>query len=302
MRALAALGLILIALAWGWFGRPRHDWVVRRPTLTARTGTLPAPLSESSGAAASQAHPGLLWTILDSGNRPEIIAIDSTGRIVAVVELGGSTNQDWESVTLGPCPEGTCVYVADIGDNDGSRASVVLYRLPEPDSAVFGGRAVRRAAEVVAVRYPDGGRDAEATLVTPAGDVIIVTKGLASAVRAYRVPPAAWTSDGGRVVDAELLGELPISPRTALGRWVTGAALAPDGRRVAIRTYRDVFEFVLEPGPRLVPTDPPTLCDISGLETQGEGVAWADDSTLVLTSESGRGAPGTIHYVRCPWP
>ena len=299
MRRVAAVGLALVALGPALV---RSDWVVQRPTAVVRTGTFDRSVDESSGLAASAAHPGLFWTLLDSGNDPEIIAIDSAGRVHGRVLLGGSTNQDWEAMTLGPCPAGTCVYVGDIGDNRGRRPSVVLYRVPEPDSSALGPDRVRRPAEAIRVEYPDGGRDAEAILATPEGDLIIVTKGLASSVKAYRVPASAWNAGRHRTVIAEDMGPLPIAPRTALGRWVTDAAVAPDGRRVAIRTYRDIFLFLFGRAGRLDPSEPPTLCDISGLESQGEGIGWADDSTMILTSEGSRRAPGTIHYVRCTWP
>jgi hypothetical protein len=286
-------------------GAPRFDhdddWVVRRPSSAVRTGTFGAQEDESSGVAASARHPGLFWTILDSGNPAEIIAIDSAARVHGRVLLRGGVNQDWEAIALGACPAGTCVYVGDIGDNLGRRRSVVVYRLPEPDPAALGGSRAGRPAEAIEVEYPDGARDAEAMIVTPAGDLVLVTKGLVSAVKAYRVPADAWSRSREGPVVAEDLGPLPIAPRSALGRWVTDASLAPDGR-VAIRTYRDIFLFVLAPDGTLRPSEPPTICDISGLESQGEGITWADDSTMVLTSEASRRAPGTIHYVRCPWP
>jgi hypothetical protein len=303
VRRVAALGLALVALGPVLL---RSDWVVLRPTSVVRTGTFGSHVSESSGVAASARRPGLFWTVLDSGNDPAIIAIDSAGQVHDRVRLGGATNDDWEAVAVGPCPTGVCVYVGDIGDNRGRRESAVIYRVPEPDPAGPAGGASRAGAtvpaEALAFRYPDGARDAEALIVTPEGDILIVTKGVASAVKAYRIPAAAWSTDAARAVAAEDLGALPIAPRTALGRWVTDAALVPGGRRVAIRTYRDIFLFVLDRAGTLQPSDPPVLCDISGLESQGEGITWADDSTLVLTSESGRRAPGTVHYVSCPWP
>lgn len=311
MRRAAALGLALVTLGpvlvrSDWMGLVRSDWVVLRPTTAVLTGTFDSRVSESSGAAASARHPALFWTVLDSGNDPAIIAIDSAGQVRARVLLGGATNHDWEAVAVGPCPAGVCVYAGDIGDNRGRRESVTVYRTPEPDASATAGNAARAVAtataEALTVTYPDGARDAEALVATPEGDLLIVTKGLTSEVKAYRIPAAAWSGGAAPAVVAEDLGALPIAPRTAIGRWVTDASLVPGGRRVAIRTYRDIFLFVLDRSGVLRPSDPPVLCDISGLEGQGEGVAWADDSTLVLTSESARRAPGTVHYVRCPWP
>ncbi len=272
------------------------DWTVVRPSFTTRVAALPPDVDETSGVVASGRTPGLFWTILDSGNPAELIGLDSAGNVRGRVPLAGAVNTDWEAVATGPCRDAWCVYVGDIGDNLGRRDGVTLLRVPEPgDAALRAGAAVRPS--VLHFRFPEGPRDAEALVVTPAGDAVVVTKGLASPVRAYRLRASAW----GRTdtVTAEPLGPLPIEPRSAIGRWVTDASLAPDGRRVAIRTYRDVFFFELAADGTLRPGRPPTLCDISGLEAQGEGVAWANDTVLVLTSEASRGGPAVVHRVGC---
>jgi hypothetical protein len=101
-------------------------------------------------------------------------------------------------------------------------------------------------------------------------------------------------------VVAEALGPLPIDSGAGLSRLVTDAALAPDGRDVAIRTYGDIYFFRLSDGPRrLEPGPGGRACSVRGLESQGEGVAWLDDSTLVLTSERGQGSEGTVSVARC---
>jgi hypothetical protein len=42
------------------------------------------------------------------------------------------------------------------------------------------------------------------------------------------------------------------------------------------------------------------VCNITGLEVQGEAIDFLDDSTFVLTSEADRRGRGSIHTVRCP--
>jgi len=80
---------------------------------------------------------------------------------------------------------------------------------------------------------------------------------------------------------------------------VTGAAIRPDGRLVAIRTYSEVYLFVPGEGGRLLPSGRP-VCNVTGLEVQGEAIDFLDDSTFVLTSEADRRGRGSIHTVRCP--
>jgi len=80
---------------------------------------------------------------------------------------------------------------------------------------------------------------------------------------------------------------------------VTGAAIRPDGRLVAIRTYTEIHTFVPGDGGRLIPSGRPA-CNITGLEVQGEAIDFLDDSTFVLTSEADRRGRASIHTVRCP--
>jgi len=101
------------------------------------------------------------------------------------------------------------------------------------------------------------------------------------------------------VITVSPLQRLPISPFATLGRLVTGAAIRPDGRLVAIRTYTEIYTFVPGDGGRLTPSGWPA-CNITGLEVQGEAIDFLDDSTFVLTSEADRRGRGPINTVRCP--
>jgi hypothetical protein len=254
-------------------------------------------LQESSGVAPSRRHPGVLWTFNDSDNPPYLFATDTLGRDLGTFRVTGAENVDWEAMALARCGGSSCLYLADTGDNFERRSTVRLYRFPEPappDNPVRLEATAR--AEAVEVRYPGGARDVEAMFVDANGDVYLISKGLLSPVRLYRVPASAWQT--GRVV-ADSLGSLPIDSGSDLGRLVTDAALAPDGVSVAVRTYREIYFFRLEDG-RLHPASGSPACSLGGLEVQGEGVGWLDSETLVLTSERGYGPAGTVSLARCP--
>ncbi|MGH7568742.1 MAG: hypothetical protein ACREL9_07205 [Gemmatimonadales bacterium] len=276
--------------------------------LTQQTGTFRSPrVRESSGIAASRAHPGVLWTHNDSGDGPYLYATDLSGADRGALLVAGARALDWEDAALGPCPARygrtglTCVYVADTGDNFGSRSRVQLYAVPEPDppaSAADTQRATA-AADFLHVRYPDGPHDVEAVYVSPQdGAVYLVSKGQSRAIRQYRVDRERWNDD--TVVTAQLVSELPIRPDRGDGRWVTGAAIRPDGQLVAILTYPEVYFFTPGEGGRLALVDRPK-CDTPGSGVLWEAIDFLDDSTLVLTSESERSRRrGIISTVRCP--
>lgn len=280
----------------------QNPWRIEPPISSRVTGTFADPrVPESSGVAASRRAPGVLWTHNDSGDGPYVYATDTTGVARGAFAVTGARNVDWEDIALGPCAGGTCLYIADTGDNQERRRSVALYRVPEPDVPERHPFRTRPTAPAqgVTVRYPDGPHDVEAMWLAPNQDVHLVTKGRSGPVRHYRVPAQAWGSSAQ--VTAELIETLPIAVRSDRDR-VTGAALSPDGRTVAVRTYAAVYFFHVAASGRLdLPTDP-GACDVRRLGVQGEGVTWLDDSRLVLTSERGTRRAGTIAVVRCATP
>lgn len=297
--ALHALGSIA-TLAMLPFALPAQraganpGWRTTTPTEFRLTGTLgDRRLAEASGAAPSQANPGLFWTIGDSGNPPDVLAIDTTGALRGRFTLLNTTNVDWEAVAVGSCPAGSCVYVGDVGDNAERRAEVTIHRVVEP-RVVDGERVNLGSVESLRLRYPKQSHDVEAMAVTNDGTVLLVTKGRSGGVLLYQVAASAWNQRGAVV--ATRVDSLPIQPDGSSGRLVTDMAINPEGTRVAVRTYRDLFIFERAGSGKLTPV---VACDIFGREPQGEGVAWLPDGRLLLVSERGFFKQGVVNVVSC---
>ncbi len=291
----AAAAIVLGAALTTGSARPP----VKRPVHVRQPGAFrSAPVLESSGATKSRSHPGLFWTLNDSGNPATLFLVDTTGVIRGLVRLP-VPNVDWEALTSGPCGDGRwCLYVADIGDNRAVRPTVVIYRVPEPDDGALQ-RTIARPTAALAVRYANGPRDAEAVVVTRNGDLAIISKGRQGPVTAYWIPKEAWAA--GRF-EAKSFWTLPISTSLLLASLVTDAALSPDETWLAVRTYREIHLFTrTNPASRL-PDQLTATCDIAGLEPQGEGITWWDDHTLLLTSEIEGRNPGPITLLECPVP
>ena len=234
----------------------------------------------------------------DSGGDPVLFLTDTTGAALGVYPVRGASNVDWESLGRGPCGKLECLVIGDTGDNGEQRASVKLYRMPEPDLGATAQRARGNAVESVTLQYPDRPHDVEALYVEPNGAIILITKGRRGGVVSFRVPADAWGTH--RVVTPIEVDRLPIPASMMSGRLVTDAAIAPDRRRVAVRTYRDVYFFLRDPDGHLRPDPDRPVCDIAGREPQGEGVDWWDKDTLVLTSERATFPAGIITLLRCP--
>jgi hypothetical protein len=249
--------------------------------LDAPTG-LPRSLAETSGAAWSRRTQGVWWSVNDSGNPPELFALDARGERVGRVHVRRADNVDWEDLASGPCPGGgDCLFVADVGDNAGRRRHVDVYRVPEPRPAAD----QTERAERFRARYPDRPHDAEAFFVLPDGRGYVVTKGTDGPSTLFRFP---FQADG----TGEMQAVRVLDPAPTLPTLVTGASASPDGRWVALRTYTSLHLYrtadLLGAG---APVHTAPLLPLG--EPQGEAVALADDGTVLLTSER-RGSRGPL--------
>ncbi len=88
---------------------------------------LPSEVNETSGLIFFN---NRLITHNDSGNNPELFEIDTiTGSIVRIVSVSNATNVDWEDLAQ----DDEFLYVADIGNNNGTRTDLKVYRINKND-------------------------------------------------------------------------------------------------------------------------------------------------------------------------
>jgi hypothetical protein len=186
-------------------------------------GTVTDPeLDEVSGVVESRAHPGVLWVHNDSGDRARVFAIDDHGATLRQYALTGASADDWEDIAL----DGDTLYLGDIGDNNESRADIVVYRAAEPDPTTDTAPLAATALHLV---YPDGAHNAEALLVDPVThDLFVVTKELSGQSSVYR------HTTGSTLVKVATLD-------LGIGQLVTAGDIAADGTAIALRTYGAVF-------------------------------------------------------------
>ena len=251
------------------------------------TAVLRAPLlNESSGVTASARRPGIYWTINDSGNRPLLFATDSAGNDLGFVRVSGARAVDWEDISAGPCPRraGRCLYIGDIGDNNERRRQVVVYALDEPDPPTSAADTLRvvTVTDSLILRYPVGAHDAEALVIAPDRWLLVVTKDRSDPAVVFGAP---LDSIAGVAV-LRRIAELPIAISMTRGRLVTGAAVSPDGRWLAVRTYISLHLFRFAAG-RFEPLDDRNGMTLPVVESQGEGIAFEGNDRVVLTSERG---------------
>ncbi len=266
-----------------------------RPTSSGIV--FPDDLRESSGVAVSLRHPGTFWTHNDGGS--VLYAVDRDGSIKARFPLAERL-RDWEDLALSTCPEdGSCLYLADLGDNYEERAAgqIRLLRMPEPDPTASGvgvDADGRLTTESFPIRLPDGPRDIEALFVLPGERVFFVTKGRNHPVTVYRYPPPLRPD----TVTLEWVQQLTTRPRF-VPRQVTGGASDPQGTVLALRTYESL-QFYRMNGDTLEAIEGALVNLRTLLEGQGEAVGIGLDGLVVLTSEGGPvGGPASMTLMRC---
>lgn len=88
---------------------------------------LPLELKEISGIAFSNK---LIYTIEDSGNKNEVVVIDSSGTIKRIIALNNVNNIDWEDLTFDN--KGN-LYIGDFGNNYNVRRDLAIYKINKSD-------------------------------------------------------------------------------------------------------------------------------------------------------------------------
>lgn len=285
--------LLLAGLAWAAVASCAEPAVQRReaaegPALALRaSGKLdPKLVPECSALFPSRRHPGVFWTLSDSGAKPVLVPVRADGSKVFTakgyaqgVALAGASNVDWEA--LAGDDEGNLI-VGDVGNNVSRRKELAFYLCaePAPDAASVPVRKVTFAwPDQTAFPDPELAHDCEAMFLLR-GKLYLLTKHRRDTLTDL------WRADIPATGDRATLTKLA---RFDIGGMVTDACLSPDRTRLAVLTYRNVWVFDLPAtgedffrGRAVHATLSPPV-----LSFQLEGCAWADASNLLLGSEQG---------------
>lgn len=259
----------------------------------SQTGTVvDETLNELSGVAVSRRDSGVLWLQEDHGGANAIYALDTSGNTLATITLEGATNNDWEDIAIGPCGEETCIFVAEIGNNDGVRTEFGVYALVEPDAYL--GDQTTTDWTWYGFAYPGDNQNAEALAVGPDGLPVVLTKNYAGSV--------------SEVLQYTALDSSIDVPLTSFGSIVTGAAeeggfaaltaadLSIDGSRLIFRTYGSRYEVDLSAGIAGIAAAPQAL--VPG-PTGGQGEAIAYDPWRGGLWEVPEGINPGLWYTSC---
>ncbi|MFH0756263.1 MAG: hypothetical protein V2B15_03140 [Bacteroidota bacterium] len=180
---------------------------------------------------------GSLWSFNDSGGEPVLYCLDAgNGSIIRKTIIRNATNVDWEDIA----EDETHVYLADVGNNCGTRDTVIIYRIPRKamlsgDSGINhdGIISLTFHGETGQTRSGLSSKDCEALLVY--GDSLyLFTKDWVNETTAVYVIPKEP-------------GHYNADPQTCYkaGMLVTGADLFRAGKQVSLLGYHDYMPVLI---------------------------------------------------------
>jgi hypothetical protein len=190
-------------------------------------------ITESSGVAASQQHPGIFWTHNDGGGpkRQVLYGIDREGKSLAEFNVVGAEIVDWEDIALDNTGH---LYIADTGDNYADREEIAVYEIDEPDPK--SSNTAVNISRSWKLHFPKQPFDCEALFVWKSNGYVVSKVLNKKKAEIFRFSLA----DNKDPITLDKVARLPIeSP-------VTGADISSDGRRLAIVCHAGAYIFEID--------------------------------------------------------
>ena len=272
----------------------------------ARASAAPAPLftfqdpriTESSGIAASGRRDDIVFTHNDSGDTARFFAVDAHGCTIGVFTAPGVQATDWEDIARGP---GNSLWLGDIGDNNAARTEIAVHRFDEPTvgPSTDGNGCAPAPEQALAatsyrLRFEDGAHNAETLLVDPhTSQVFVLTKTI-NAGAMYAAPNPLKTDD---------VNVLRKIADVRAPTFATGGDISPDGKRVALRNYGEIYIRSIPNGnlaAAFAPGAPVQRLVSPDSGKQGEGLGFTRAGDGLLTSAEGVRAPVFLIPLACP--
>lgn len=216
------------------------------PVAAAQLDT--TELFEVSGIARSGRRDDLLWMHNDRGGDGHLFAVGTDGRVRARVAIEGVTIVDSEDIALAACPDDAatpCLWLADIGTNNGKRTEVAVLAIPEPVVADGEVPAELTASPTAVYRlaYPKGEPNSEALAVQADGGAFYLFEKTGDSVAEVFAPPTPLRADALSTMVVRARFEAPSVGAGEDANKITAADLHPSGQRLLLQVYSGTFEY-----------------------------------------------------------
>ena len=194
-------------------------------------------MTEVSGVVASRKHPGTFWIHTDGGKQPFLVAINRDGETIAKFEVSAKFS-DWEDIAI---DDQGHLFLGDLGNNDGERNELRVYRVAEPDMASTGKRPKLRPAQTWRLKFPHQSFDCESLFVVGTNGFVISKLSNNEQARVYRFP----LTPSKEPVTLVEVGVLPITSP------VTGADVSKDGKLLGVVAKHGAHVFRIDGDPAI---------------------------------------------------
>ncbi|MEX0986943.1 MAG: hypothetical protein WD052_05645 [Bacteroidales bacterium] len=241
-----------------------------------RITTLSDTLNETSGLASTG---NGFVSFNDSGGEPALYTFTSNSSNLTKTIIQGATNVDWEDIAF----DGTSFFIADVGNNFGTRDTLVIYKIPalKPE-----GELSINGADKITFTYDEEktvssrgfySHDCEAVLAYGDSLYLFAKDWVTLNTRVYVLPK----TQGHYQVKSRV-----TYPVNAL---ITGADIDIGKREVILSGYRYLFPVLI----RYSFISDPAIIECGGRGrrypslsgTQVEGVCYDESGNIFVTSE-----------------
>lgn len=254
-------------------------------------------MKEISGLACSRTTPGYLWAHGDenTGDKKKIIAIipnaqNKDEELVMTVNISGDPERDdWEDIATGVYNNKNYIFIGAFGDNDSQfKDQYYIYFFEEP--AITSGSTVTKSVNYIKFGYPDNKAHNTETLMYDNVEQMfyIADKVKDGVCHLYKLP---FRTDYG--TSLQKLTEVCALGNGNKFNYLTGGDITPDGKWMAIKSKFYVLLWERQGNESLSETAKRRPVQIAAYqeETQGESLAWEDNTTFYTTSDDKENQP-----------
>lgn len=231
---LFALTLVLFSFSGISQNSPKQESQVEILSPSILIDKLSDKVNETSGLIFFR---GSVWTLNDSGGKPQIYRLDDkTGKVVQVVTIKNGKNVDFEDITQ----DDDYIYVGDFGNNYGNRKDLSIYKIAKKEIPKKGDVSLK--SEQIKLNYADQKsfqkknrkNDFDCEAVVSAGDnLYLFTKNWVNAkTRVYSVPKNAG------IHTIKVVGEFNVDGL------VTAAEYHAESGTLSLLGYKDFMPFI----------------------------------------------------------
>lgn len=255
--------------------------------------TMPKKIKESS-AIEITSQSELIWTVEDSGNKPELFGLDKQGKIIQQISIENTKNNDWEDLTSDN--EGN-LYIGDFGNNDNERTDLSIYKISATDLTKNQAIPVR----TISFYYPEQKSfppkksernfDVESFFIFQ-NNFYLFTKNRSSkfdgTTHLYRVPNASGNHKATLIASFKTCEKFSSCA-------ITSADMSPSGKTIALLSSDQVWLFTNFTGDSFFKG---TMQNISlPTLTQKEGICFINESILYITDEKDKHTGGKLYQL-----